>query len=202
MHYFEYGDAAISYLKKKDKKLGAAIDRIGPIQREIMPDLFKGLISSIIAQQISSKAADTVWKRFEMLVGDVTPHNVSLVDVVDIQARGMSMRKASYIKSISERILSGAFNLEELATLPDDEITRRLKSLPGIGIWTAEMLMIFSMQRQNIVSWDDLAIRRGMMRLYGQTELDRATFESYKKRYAPYGSVASLYLWALSVEPI
>ena len=117
MHYFEYGDAAISYLKKKDKKLGAAIDRIGPIQREIMPDLFKGLISSIIAQQISSKAADTVWKRFELLVGDVTPHNVSLVDVIDIQTRGMSMRKASYIKSISERIHSGAFNLEELATL-------------------------------------------------------------------------------------
>lgn len=200
MHYFEYGDAAISYLKKKDKKLGAAIDRIGPIQREIMPDLFKGLISSIIAQQISSKAADTVWKRFELLVGDVTPYNVSKVDVVDIQTRGMSMRKARYIKSISEMIHSGAFNLEELATLPDDEITKRLKSLPGIGIWTAEMLMIFSMQRQNIVSWDDLAIRRGMMRLYGKTELDRATFEYYKKRYTPYGSVASLYLWALSVE--
>ncbi|HSN66189.1 MAG TPA: DNA-3-methyladenine glycosylase 2 family protein, partial [Fusibacter sp.] len=191
MHYFEYGDEAIHYLKKKDKKLGAAIDRIGPIQREIMPDLFKGLISSIIAQQISSKAADTVWKRFELLVGDVTPHNVSLVDVADIQTRGMSMRKASYIKAISEMIQNGAFNLEELATLPDEEITKRLKSLPGIGIWTAEMLMIFSMQRQNIVSWDDLAIRRGMMRLYGKTELDRATFEYYKKRYAPYGSVAS-----------
>ncbi|HSN66985.1 MAG TPA: DNA-3-methyladenine glycosylase 2 family protein, partial [Fusibacter sp.] len=200
--YFEYGDEAIHYLKKKDKKLGAAIDRIGPIQREIMPDLFKGLISSIIAQQISSKAADTVWKRFELLVGDVTPQNVSLVDVADIQTRGMSMRKANYIKAISEMIHCGAFNLEELATLPDEEITKRLKSLPGIGIWTAEMLMIFSMQRQNIVSWDDLAIRRGMMRLYGKTELDRATFESYKKRYTPYGSVASLYLWALSVEPI
>lgn len=202
MHYFEYGDEAINYLKKQDKKLGAAIDRIGPIQREIMPDLFKGLISSIIAQQISSKAADTVWKRFELLVGDVTPHNVSQVDVSDIQTRGMSMRKATYIKSISEMIHSGAFNLDELATLSDEEITKRLKSLPGIGIWTAEMLMIFSMQRQNIVSWDDLAIRRGMMRLYGKTELDRATFDYYKKRYAPYGSVASLYLWALSVEPI
>jgi len=202
MSYFEYDDDAINYLKKKDKKLGAAIDRTGPIQREIMPDLFKGLISSIIAQQISSKAAHTVWKRFEMLVGDVTPQNVSEIDVKDIQAQGMSMRKANYIKSISEQIYSGAFNLAELSTLPDDEIAKRLKSLPGIGIWTAEMLMIFSMQRQNIVSWDDLAIRRGIMRLYGLSELDRATFESYKKIYAPYGSVASLYLWALSVEPI
>lgn len=202
MHYFEYGDEAIEYLKKKDKKLGAAMDRIGPIQREIMPDLFKGLISSIIGQQVSSKAADTVWKRFELLVGDVTPQNVAAVDVADIQSRGMTMRKAVYIKSIAEQICCGTFNLEELETLSDDEIIKRLKSLPGIGIWTAEMLMIFSMQRQNIVSWDDLAIRRGMMRLYGKTELKREAFEGYKKRYAPYGSVASLYLWALSVEPI
>jgi len=200
MHYFEYGDTAIQALKKKDKKIGAAIDRIGMIQREIMPDLFKGLISSIIAQQISSKAADTVWKRFENLVGDVTPQNVAHTDVADIQSRGMSMRKATYIKTISELIFSGGFDLDGLTTLPDDEIAKRLKSLPGIGVWTAEMLMIFSMQRQNIVSWDDLAIRRGMMRLYGLTELDRATFERYKKKYTPYGSVASLYLWALSVE--
>lgn len=202
MQYFEYGDEAIEYLKKKDKKLGAAMDRIGPIQREIMPDLFKGLIKSIIAQQISSKAAVTVWTRFELLVGDVTPENVAAVDVADIQSRGMSMRKAGYIKSIAEQIHSGSFNLEELATLPDEEIIKRLKSLPGIGIWTAEMLMIFSMQRQNIVSWDDLAIRRGMMHLYGKNELKREAFDSYKKRYTPYGSVASLYLWALSVEPV
>ena len=200
MHYFEYGDEAVHYLKKKDKKLGAAIDQIGPIQREVLPDLFRGLVSSIIAQQISSKAADTVWKRFEILVGDVTPHNVSNTDVEIIQKQGMTMRKATYIKSIATMIHTGEFDLEVLATLPDEEIAKRLKSLPGIGVWTAEMLMIFSMQRQDIVSWDDLAIRRGIMRLYGLESLDRATFESYKNRYSPYGSVASLYLWALSVQ--
>lgn len=200
MHYFEYGEEAVHYLKKKDKKLGAAIDQMGPIQREVMPDLFSGLVSSIIAQQISSKAADTVWKRFEILVGEVTPHNVANADVEAIQKQGMTMRKATYIKSIANMIHTGEFDLEVLATLPDEEIAKRLKSLPGIGVWTAEMLMIFSMQRPDIVSWDDLAIRRGMMRLYGLETLDRATFESYKKKYSPYGSVASLYLWALSVQ--
>jgi len=199
MHLFEYSDESIQHLKKKDKKLGHAIDQIGPIQREVMPDLFRGLISSIIAQQISSKAADTVWKRFEILVGDVIPSNVAQIDIETIQKQGMTTRKATYIHSIAEKILNGEFDLEVLATLPDDEIAKRLKSLPGIGVWTAEMLMIFSMQRQDIVSWDDLAIRRGMMRLYGLETLDRPTFEKYKKRYSPYGSVASLYLWALSV---
>ncbi len=198
MPYFEYSEAAILALKKKDKILGEAIDRIGPIQRDIVPDLFKGLIKSIISQQISTKAASTVWMRFEGLVGEVTPQSVALADTADIQSKGMSMRKATYIKSISELIHSGAFDLEALSTLPDEAIIKKLKSLPGIGIWTAEMLMIFSMQRQNIVSWDDLAIRRGMMRLYGLPTLDRTTFESYKSRYTPYGSVASLYLWALS----
>lgn len=199
MAYFKYGQKELDYLTKKDVILGKAIDSIGLIEREVTPDLFQGLISSIIAQQISSKAADTVWNRFVSLVGNVTPERVAALDVEAIQKQGMSTRKATYIKSISENIHTGVYDLEGLSLLSDEEVAKSLKSLPGIGVWTAEMLMIFSMQRQDILSWDDLAIRRGMVRLYGLETLDRPTFESYRKIYSPYGSVASLYLWELSV---
>ena len=82
-----------------------------------------------------------------------------------------------------------------LRELPDDEVIARLVALNGVGIWTAEMILIFSMERPDVVSWGDLAIRRGMMKLYGIGTLDRAAFDRYRKRYSPYGSVASLYLW-------
>jgi DNA-3-methyladenine glycosylase II len=197
--YFQYGDLEKNYLSQKDPGMKKAIEEIGHINRPVMPNLFEGLMSSIIAQQISSKAALTVWSRFKELVGDVTPENVAEMDLKEIQKQGMSFRKAGYLKEIASRITKGDFDLNGLEGMTDDAVVKSLKSLPGIGIWTAEMLMIFSMQRSNILSWDDLAIRRGMMRLYGYETLDRKTFEEYRLIYAPYGSVASLYLWALSV---
>ena len=200
MKYFEYDSKAIQYLKNVDPILGQAIDEIGDIKREVTPDLFEGLVSSIIAQQISSKAADTVWSRFERLCGPVTPLSVSQTTPESIQAQGMSMRKAKYIHQIACLVADGQLDLNALSHENDDTIAKTLKSLPGIGVWTAEMLMIFSMQRPDIVSWDDLAIRRGMMKLYGYDTLDKKTFMHYKQLYSPYGSVASLYLWAISVR--
>nr|WP_245210479.1 DNA-3-methyladenine glycosylase [Sedimentibacter acidaminivorans] len=195
-----YGEMEINYLKKKDKKLSIAIDRIGKIEREVTPDLFTALVSSIVSQQISNKAAATVWGRLCSLVGEVTPKSIVEADINDIQKCGMSVRKASYIKNIGEKVYGGELNVDEFHNLSDDEIIKELSALHGIGIWTAEMLMIFSMQRPNVVSWGDLAIRRGMCNLYHHKELTKTQFERYKKRYSPYGSVASLYLWALSVE--
>ena len=200
MDIFEYGDNEINYLKKKDKKLGLAIDRIGKIERVVIPDLFAALINSIVAQQISSKAAATVWGRLCVILGDITPVSITNASLEDIQKCGMSVRKASYIKIIGDAVSCGELNISEFPNMSDGEITQRLSALHGIGVWTAEMLLIFSMQRPNVVSWGDLAIRRGMCNLYGHKKLDRVKFEKYKKRYSPYGSVASLYLWAVSVE--
>ena len=200
MEIFNYGETEINYLKKKDKKLALAIDRIGKIEREVTPDLFTALVSSIVSQQISNKAAATVWSRLCELVGDITPKSIVEADINDIQKCGMSVRKASYIKNIGDIVCSGDLNVDDLHDLSDDELIKKLSALHGIGIWTAEMLMIFSMERPNIVSWGDLAIRRGMCNLYHHEELTKTQFERYKKRYSPYGSVASLYLWALSVE--
>ena len=198
MPIFDYGQVEMDYLKRKDKKLGAAIDRIGIIQREITPDPFTALVSSVVSQQISKKAAETVWNRLCALLNEMTPESIALVDLSDIKACGMSERKASYIKGIAEAAISGSVDFKTLHTLSDEEIIIKLSSLHGVGVWTAEMLLIFSLNRPDVLSFKDLAICRGMMNIYGLKELPKGKFERYRKRYSPYGSVASLYLWASS----
>ncbi|MGI6733681.1 MAG: DNA-3-methyladenine glycosylase family protein [Anaerovoracaceae bacterium] len=200
MEIFQYGDTEIEYLKKKDKRLGQAIERIGKIERQVIQDLFTALIDSIVSQQISGKAAETVFNRLCNLVGEISPAAIARVSVEEIQQCGMSLRKASYIKGIADAVFSGEFNLEELKSLPDDQVIKRLTTLRGVGAWTAEMLMIFSMERPDVVSWDDLGIRRGMCKLYNHKVLTKEQFMRYKKRYSPFGSVASLYLWEISAE--
>jgi DNA-3-methyladenine glycosylase II len=110
------------------------------------------------------------------------------------------MKKVGYIKGIAEEAMSGEIDFNNLNSLSDEEIIKKLTALHGIGVWTVEMLLIFSLNRPNIVSYKDLAICRGMMNLYGLKTLSKEQFEKYKKRYSPYGSVASLYLWHLSVD--
>ncbi|MBP2651594.1 MAG: HhH-GPD family protein [Firmicutes bacterium] len=198
MKFFRYGQTEIEYLKKKDKKLAEAIDRIGIIERSVIPDLFTAVISSIVGQQISNKAAVTVWNRLLERLGQITPQKIVDASAAEIQQCGITMKKTGYIKGIAEDVLQGKININELAELPDDEVVKRLSVLNGIGVWTVEMLMIFSLERTNIVSWGDLAIRRGMMLLYHHRTLDKVKFEKYKKRYSPYGTVASLYLWEIA----
>ena len=199
MEIFEYGQAETEHLKRRDKKLGAAIERIGAIEREVTPDLFTALVKSVVAQQISTKAADTVWGRLCRQLSDITPDTIKAADVSDIQKCGLSMRKAGYIKGLGTAALCGELDLLKLGELTDAEIVKKLSSLHGLGVWTAEMLLIFSLCRPDVVSWGDLAIRRGMMNLYGLKELSKDQFDRYRRRYSPYGSAASLYLWALSV---
>jgi DNA-3-methyladenine glycosylase II len=199
MNIFEYGQKEIDYLKSKDKKLGAAIDKIGMIHRKVTPDPFEALISSVVGQQISTKAAVTVWGRMVELLGDINPESISREDISKIQVCGMSQRKAGYIKGIAEAAISGEVDFNKLPSMTDEEIIKKLSSLHGVGEWTAEMLLIFSLNRPDVVSYKDLAIRRGMMNLYGLKELPKEKFEKYRKRYSPQGSVASMYLWALSV---
>ena len=199
MEFFQYSQKETDYLKRKDKRLAEVIDRIGPVQREIIPDLFAGLVNSIVGQQISTKAFITIWNRIKDLFGTVTPESILARSAEELQKCGITMKKSVYIRNIAMDIISGKLNLDELYDLPDNEVCRRLSSLNGIGIWTAEMLMTFSMQRPDILSWDDLAIRRGIMMLYRHKKLDKNLFARYKKRYSPYGSVASLYLWEISM---
>ena len=198
MVIFEYEQNSLEYLKKKDKKLGAAIERIGRVERQVIPDLFTALINSIVGQQISKQAAVTVWNRVQDHFGEITPARVAAPRPEEIQQLGMSLRKATYIKGVAEAAFEGSLDLDKLNSLPDEEVIKRLSSLHGVGVWTAEMMLIFSLQRPNVVSWGDYAIRKGMMNLYGLADLNKGQFDKYRKRYSPYGSVASLYLWEVA----
>ena len=197
--FFEYGQVEIEHLKGQDKKLGAAIDNIGLVQRKVTPDVFSALIQSILGQQISTKAAQTVRNRMDVLLNnEITPQSIAIAGQDAIKGCGMSQRKASYILGIAEAALTGVVDFTMLHTLTDAEIIKKLTALNGVGIWTVEMLLIFSLCRSDVVSYGDLAIRRGIMKLYGLKELPKEVFEKYRKRYSPHGSVASLYLWAVS----
>jgi len=198
MGFFNYSKTELDYLRRRDKRLGRAIDQIGIIERPVTPDLFTALVSSIISQQISAKAAVTVRSRLQERLGAIIPETIASASVEEIQQCGLSTRKAGYIKGIGMAIVQEELNLSSLHELSDEEVIAKLSALKGVGTWTAEMLLIFSMERPDVVSWDDLAIRRGMMKLYGHKTLTREQFERYRKRYSPFGSVASLYLWAVS----
>ena len=195
---FIYGEAEIAHLQKRDKTLGAAIDRIGLIRREVNPDLFSALINSIVGQQISSKAHATVWERMKSGFGDITPNSILACSVEEIQKFGISFRKASYIHGAAQRVADGTLDIEALRSMSDAEVCNELVKLDGIGKWTAEMLMLFSMQRPDVLSYGDLAILRGMRMLYRRKEITCELFEKYRRRYSPFGSVASLYLWAIA----
>ncbi len=191
---------ALDYLTKKDKRLGELITRVGPITRTRNPDLFSAMVDNIISQQISGKAANTVYERLVNLAGEITPQRLLSFSAEQIQACGMSMRKAGYILGIAQATEAGI--LDGLDSLNDDQVIERLIELPGIGVWTAEMLLIFSLGRPDVLSYGDLAIRRGIQRLYRhKNPPTREQFERYRRRYSPYGSTASLYLWHLSGEP-
>lgn len=198
--FYSYGETEINHLKRRDKKMAAAIDRLGMLARPMSPDLFAALIRNIVDQQISVKAALTVNARLVALLGTVTPITVAAASAEAIQGCGMTMRKAGYIKGAAEAALDGSLDLSAIAQLPDNDVITQLSSLNGVGIWTAEMLLISSLCRPDVLSWGDLAIRRGMMNLYRHKTLPRERFERYRCRYAPYGTTASLYLWALSNE--
>ena len=196
--YFAYGERELSYLRQKDKRLGSVMDRIGHIDRAVDPDLLSSVVHHIIGQQISTKAQATIWQRIHDTLGSINAETILKAGVPALQALGMTFRKAEYITDFAEKVHTGAFDLNAVECMNDEDAIRALSSLKGIGVWTAEMILLFCMQRPDIFSYDDLAIRRGLRMVYHHREMDRARFEKYRRRFSPYGSVASLYLWAVA----
>ncbi len=195
---FPYGEKEISYLKQKDRRLAAVIDQVGPIVRYTDSDLFSSVIHHIIGQQISTKAQATIWQRLQDKVSLVTPDSIASLSESELQSIGISYRKASYIQDFCHKIQSGAFALHAAAAMNDEEAIRYLASLKGIGRWTAEMILLFCLCRPNIFSCDDLAIQRGLRMIYRHRQITKPLFEKYRRRFSPYGSTASLYIWAVS----
>ena len=196
--YFEYGKRETEWLSERDEKLAGVIAEVGHIKREVNPELFESLVMNIVGQQISGKAQASVcarlWERFSPL----TPESLATAAAEDIKMCGTSMRKAEYIKGAAEAVVSGDLDLKRISTLSDNEVRAQLSKLRGIGEWTAEMLMIFSMRRPDVLSRGDLGIIRGMRIIYGRTVISKEIFESYRQLYSPFATTASLYLWSVS----
>lgn len=196
--YFDYGAREVDYLKARDRVLGEVIDQVGHVEREVDPDLFSAVVHHIVGQQISTKAQATIWARMRERLGEVNARTVAAAGTAALQSVGISLRKAEYIQDFAGKVNSGAFDLQRVAALPDSEAIEALVALKGVGVWTAEMILLFCLQRPDIFSFDDLAIQRGLRMVYRHRKIDRKLFEKYRRRFSPYGSVASLYLWAVA----
>ena len=194
--YFQYGEAETGYLSRRDERMAAVIAQVGHIEREVDADLFSAVVHHIVGQQISTKAQATIWKRMRDELGTVDAAAVLGAGVEKMQSFGMTFRKAEYITDLAREIESGEFDLDGIWEKPDDEAIRELRGLKGVGVWTAEMILLFCMQRPNVFSYDDLAIQRGLRMVYHHRKIERKLFEKYRRRFSPYCSVASLYLWA------
>ena len=196
--YFEYGEREIAYLKDRDPHLGAAIDAVGHVYRELDDSLFSSVVRSIVGQQISTAAQRTVYRRLADTLGTVDADTVLDAGVETLQSCGTSFRKASYIYDFAHRVHTGQFDPAAVAALPDDQAIAALVELKGIGVWTAEMILLFCLGRPDILSFDDVGILRGMRMVYHHRRITRPLFEKHRRRVSPYGSIASLYFWEIA----
>ncbi len=196
--YFKYGKTEIDWLKSRDARLAEAIERVGTVERAVIPDLFAALVHSIIGQQISTKMHEKIWCRMQEALNGVTAEKIEQTSRDTLQKFGITFKKADWIKSAAHKVLTDEFNISRLYDLSDSEAIAELVKLDGIGVWSAEMLLLFSMQRQNVFSFGDLAIQRGMRMIFHHRKITRELFEKYRRRFSPYCSVASLYIWAVA----
>jgi DNA-3-methyladenine glycosylase II len=195
------------HLKKADPVLAQLIEQHGPCQLKPHTDYYRQLVRSIIGQQLSVKAASTIYQRFLDLFGGSmpTPEEIMLADTEILRKIGCSYSKASYIKDLAQHIIDGTLDLDHIATLPNPIVIEQLVAVKGIGEWSAHMFMMFSLGRLDILPTGDLGIRKAMMILYDLPALPTpaAMHElALTHGWAPYQSIASWYLWrSLDNEP-
>lgn len=190
----------IRELRSRDPRLGRWMDRVGKIELRRQRHQFGALCRSIIAQQLSSTAAKTIIGRFLKLFEPASkPDPTTLLAINDhkLRACGLSRQKLDYLKGIAREFRDGDLSRVRLGTLSDDEAVERLTRLHGVGTWTAEMFLIFSLGRRDVFSIGDLGLRSGVQRVEGRA-LTNAQILRVAERWAPYRSVASLYLWKIA----
>lgn len=197
--FFAYGKKELTYLKKRDKALGKFIAQRGFIERKVESNTFLALIQHIISQQINGKTAEKIFLRVNALCKNLlTERAILALEKADLQACGMSEKKAQNILTAAQFFWEKNITNFYLAEKSDEEIIAELTQLPGVGVWTVEMLLLFSLQRKNILSYGDYGIKKGLCLLHGLEKIDKQTFSAFKEQYAPYGSIASLYLWEIA----
>lgn len=194
-------NSEIEELKNKDDKMRLLIDSVGDINREYIPDPFIALVNSIVFQQLAYKAAISIWNKFEKFVKDINPDNILNASFDELRECGLSKTKISYIKNIAQAVNRKELDLSNIDTLSNEEIIEELIKIKGIGVWTAEMFLIFSLNRKNIMSYNDLGIRKGVKWLYSlKEEPNMKQFEKFKNRFSPCNTLASFYLWEITIR--
>jgi len=195
-------NVAIRKLTRSDARLGFLIELVGDYEMDYRPTLhvFEALCRSITAQQLSGKAAATIYGRFRDLLPEdvgVRPEAVQALTFESMRSVGLSRAKATAIQDLAQKTIAGVVpNGETINELPDEEIMDRLTSVRGIGPWTVEMLMMFRLGRPDILPATDLGVRKGFSILYQKKELPvPKELLEYGERWRPYRSVASWYLW-------
>jgi 3-methyladenine DNA glycosylase/8-oxoguanine DNA glycosylase len=175
----------------------AAVETIDLKPFEYGGDLFYELAHSIVSQQLAVRAAEAVFARVKSLPGGLTPANLLAADTEVLRSCGLSARKVEYLRGIAQAALAGELDAARLSQMPDAEVIDALVKLKGVGVWTAEMLLIFCFGRRDVLSTADLGIRRGLEILLDRSGFAPEELAEIRRRVSPCGTLASLYLWRI-----
>ena len=198
----EYWGEACKHLMKKDRVMKRLIPQFGEASLQSRGDAFVTLARSIVGQQVSVKAAQTVWDRFAKLPRKITPANVLKLKVDDMRAAGLSARKVEYIVDLALHFDNGALHVKKWSEMTDDAIIEELVAIRGIGRWTAEMFLMFHLMRPNVLPLDDVGLINGISSNYFSGEaVSRSEAREVAAAWAPYCSVATWYIWR-SLDPL
>jgi DNA-3-methyladenine glycosylase II len=198
----EYWDEARKYLTRRDRVMKRLIPQFGNACLESRGDAFTTLARSIVGQQISVKAAQSVWDRFAKLPRKLTPASVLKLKVDDMRAAGLSARKIEYLVDLALHFDSGAIHVDDWRAMQDEEIIGELVGIRGIGRWTAEMFLIFHLLRPNVLPLDDVGLITGISKNYFSGDpVSRSDAREVAAAWNPYCSVATWYIWR-SLDPL
>jgi DNA-3-methyladenine glycosylase II len=198
----DYWEEACKHLSRKDRVMKRLIPKFGDACLESRGDAFTTLARSIVGQQISVKAAQTVWDKFAVLPRKLTPANVLKLKVDDMRAAGLSARKVEYLVDLAIHFDSGAVHVDAWKDMADELIIEELVAIRGIGRWTAEMFLIFHLMRPNVLPVDDLGLLNGIsVNYFSGDPVSRSDARDVAVAWAPYCSVATWYIWR-SLDPV
>lgn len=193
-----YADQAVRHLRAGDRVMGRLIDEVGPFRLKPQRNGFSMLVRSILSQQISMSAARSIRTRLETMVGTrrFTPDHIRPLSVQQLRSVGISAQKASYLLDLAEKAANKSVRFRNFRRLDDEAIIDELIQIKGIGRWTAQMFLIFSLGRPDVFPHDDLGVRSAIRNLYGLKSLpDKATCDRIAAPWRPYATVASWYCW-------
>ncbi len=198
----DFWEDACKHLVKKDRVMKRLIPQFGDACLQTRGDAFVTLARSIVGQQISVKAAQTVWDRFELLPRKLDPASVLKLKIDDMRAAGLSARKVEYLVDLALHFENGALHVQSWESMSDEDIIEELVAIRGIGRWTAEMFLIFHMMRPNVLPLDDVGLITGISQNYFSGDVvSRSEAREVAAAWTPYASVATWYIWR-SLDPV